>query len=57
MEALKALLPRYEGSVKCIYIDLPNYMVFKMENSRPKGMVSMSKLAEIVGHCKERWAH
>lgn len=23
LEALKALLPRYEGRVKCIYIDLP----------------------------------
>lgn len=32
LEALKALLPRYEGRVKCIYID-PPYNIAKSKNS------------------------
>ena len=43
LEALKALLPRYEGKVKCIY-----FMVFQSKAPDFQGAYSYDRFMEIV---------
>ena len=45
LEALKSLLPQYEGRVKCIYIDPPYNTAHSTNNNQRWGLIAVFEVA------------